>query len=134
LREHPDAVEADLSRHYGIDIRDRWRVVDGRRVLTLRMIAVRLRHMPADSAVGQIARGNEPEWRLEHVLLAHVWQAAAHSKTQHPGLVRATKQASHHQQTSPQRLAAISAGRQRAEARRRRLAAAALDQAVKEGT
>lgn len=70
LREHPDAVEADLSRFYGIDIRDRW-LTDalGRPRLTLRMMVVRLRHLPLDSAVSQCENEGEKPWeRVEHQL------------------------------------------------------------------
>ena len=51
LRDHGDAVEADLSRYHHIDYRDRGRFgPDGRRLLTLRMILVRVRHLPPESA------------------------------------------------------------------------------------
>lgn len=46
LETWPTAVESDLQRFWGIDYRDRWR--GG---LTLRQIAARLSHLPADSAL-----------------------------------------------------------------------------------
>jgi len=119
-------VEADLSRFHGIDIRDRWRFEHGRRVLTLRMIAVRVRHLPADSAVRTLERDGQPAWNLEHVLLAHVWQAAAHSKTPHPALASAAKRVDRARQTSPERRAAMANARQRAAERRRRIEAGEL--------
>lgn len=49
--EGRSAVEADLCRLHGLDLRDYYRRDDdGRRLLTLRQIMVRLRHAPWDSA------------------------------------------------------------------------------------
>jgi hypothetical protein len=51
LSSWPTAVESDLARFWNIDYRDRWRLDDGRRRLTLRQIHARLSHLPADSAL-----------------------------------------------------------------------------------
>lgn len=62
-------MEADLSRFHNIDYRDRWRFdAQGRRRLTLRMIWVRVKHLPTDSAVAQVLRGDDVDWRVEHQL------------------------------------------------------------------
>jgi len=83
LREHGDAVESDLSRYHNIDYRDRWRFdPNGRRKLTLRMIAARVRHLPPDSATA-IASGGAG-WTTGDYLLAHVFQAM--SGEPHPAL------------------------------------------------
>jgi hypothetical protein len=67
-------VEVDLSRYHQIDYRDRWRFdADGARKLTLRMIAVRVKHLPADSATA-IATGGTG-WTLTDHLLADVFHA-----------------------------------------------------------
>jgi hypothetical protein len=69
-------VEVDLSRYHQIDYRDRWRFdSQGRRRLTLRMIAVRVKHLPADSATA-IATGGTG-WTLTDHLLADVYHATA---------------------------------------------------------
>jgi len=75
LRDHPGAVESDLSQYHNIDIRDRW-VFDeyGRRKLTLHMIFVRLWHLPHDSAT-KIALGSNG-WSIGDYLLADNFHAA----------------------------------------------------------
>jgi hypothetical protein len=46
-------LEADLARFYHCDLRDLYRFdADGVRRLTLRMVLVRVKHLPADSALG----------------------------------------------------------------------------------
>lgn len=74
-------MESDLSRYYNIDYRDRWRFnADGTRRLTLRMIYVRLRGLPNDSATAT-AEGSGG-WTLAHHLAAHTFQAMSGEK--HP--------------------------------------------------
>lgn len=103
-------VEADLSFYHHIDYRDRWRFdAVGIRKLTLRMIAVRTRHLPADSATA-IALGGTG-WRLEHYLAAHVFQAMAGEP--HPGLPKESVV------VNPERIKAIQRGRQRVAERQR---------------
>ena len=70
-------MEVDLSRyHNGLDYRDRWRFdSEGRRKLTLRMIAVRVKHLPADSATA-IATGGTG-WTLTDHLIADVFHATS---------------------------------------------------------
>jgi hypothetical protein len=83
LNEHSDAVEADLSRYHGLDYRDRWRFdAEGRRVLTLRMISARVKHLPADSATSHALGGSG--WRVGDYLLAHLFQATCGEP--HPAL------------------------------------------------
>ncbi len=78
--------------------------------------------MPADSAVAAVLRqGAELPWSRTEVLLAHVWQASAHSKEMHPMLkaaIRATPR-----KDAPQRAKAIKAAKARAAERRRAIAA-----------
>lgn len=65
-------MEADLSAHHnGCDLRDYWRRDEhGRRRLTLRQIAVRLRHLPADSATALAELGGTPlPTRLELLVM-----------------------------------------------------------------
>lgn len=80
LREHEGAVEADLQRFYGVDYRDRWKVVDGRRVLTLRRIGVLLRHLPPESALAAVGRKGKPHWTIEAHLLDDLRLATTGSK------------------------------------------------------
>jgi hypothetical protein len=75
LREHADAVEADLSRFHQIDYRDRWRFDEHGRRLTLRMIAVRVRHLPADSATAMALGGSG--WTVGDFLAADQFRALA---------------------------------------------------------
>jgi len=78
LRDHADAVEADLSRFHGIDYRDRWRAhPDGGRRLSLRMIFVRVRHLPHDAATVLAIGGHG--WSLTDFLLADLFHASANA-------------------------------------------------------
>jgi hypothetical protein len=83
IRDHPDALEADLSRyHNGMDLRDYWRTgPDGRRLLTLRQIAARVRYLPPDCATAQALGGSG--WTTADYLLADVFHAQAGRP--HPG-------------------------------------------------
>jgi hypothetical protein len=79
-------IEADFSRYYNIDLRDHWRFdSQGRRILTLRMIKVRLKYLPTNSAF-HLEIGSSG-WQLEHYLMAHIFQATAGQP--HPGLPKA---------------------------------------------
>lgn len=87
MREHPDLVEADLSRYHRLDLRDLARfepvvVADagGRlrrrweRRLTVRMIYVRIRHgLPPESALAIHFNGGKWPWKLGDHLLADLW-------------------------------------------------------------
>jgi hypothetical protein len=111
-------VEADLARWYHVDYRDRWRFDEqGRRRLTLRRICVLVRHLPAESALAVIARDGQPAWELRDVLLATIWQAAAHSQKPHPLLERAAESRT----VSPARARQLDEARRRARSRRRAL-------------
>lgn len=71
LREHEDAVEADLQRYYQIDIADLWR--GG---LTVRRLSVLIQHLPADSAVAAAVTGLPREWNSTTTwLLEYIIQA-----------------------------------------------------------
>lgn len=103
-------MESDLSQHYHIDYRDRWRFgPDGRRLLTLRMIAVRVANLPPDAAC-VIASGGSG-WTRSDFLLAHLYQAFTGEP--HPGLPKASPIA------NPAREKALRAGRARARERQR---------------
>lgn len=85
LREHEDAVEADLSQYHHIDYRDRWRFDEaGTRRLTLRRIVVLLRHLPADSATMRAL--GRPGLRFEHYLLADLFTAM--TGRPHPAILK----------------------------------------------
>jgi len=113
-------VEADLQAVYHLDYRDRWRRDDtGRARLTLRRLAVLVRHLPAESAVGRELHP-DPPWTRQEVLTAHVWQAAAGSKKPHPMLAAAGKAANADRRAAdPDRRRRLAAARARARERRR---------------
>jgi hypothetical protein len=81
LTAHGDAVEADLQRWYGVDVRDLYR--GG---LTYRRLLVLVENLPADSAVAAIvakevqdpqAPEYERQWTIsEHMLAAILDQLA----------------------------------------------------------
>lgn len=63
IREHGDAIEADLAFR-GFDLLDLWR---GR--LTARKVDVLIRGLPPDSATRIALNGRDPLWtRTDHVL------------------------------------------------------------------
>jgi hypothetical protein len=66
-------LEADLLRHYGVDLLDYYR---GR--LSARRIRVLVEHLPRDSSLVRELYGDEGKWGLgEHLLAAAVDQLAA---------------------------------------------------------
>jgi hypothetical protein len=65
LTEHGEAIESDLHRFYGRDLRD---LTTGR--LTWRQLKVLLAGLPADAATRRSIGGPEEDWHLEHHLLA----------------------------------------------------------------
>lgn len=77
------------------------------------MIAVRLAHVPFDSAT-KLALGGTG-WGLEHYLTAHLWHASVGDP--HPWLPGQAKV------VDPNRAKAIRGGKQRAAERRRAIAA-----------
>jgi hypothetical protein len=90
------------------------------------MIYVRVRHLPPESACASIAGGADP-WTREQILLAHVWQAAAHSPKPHPWLAEAMNDARvDRRRADPQRARRLVAARKRANDRRARIAAGEL--------
>jgi len=110
LREHPDAVESDLSRYHNIDYRDRRRFdPDGRRKLTLQMIAVRVRYLPPDSATAR-AEGSSGRTDVE-VLLMDLYGAM--TGEQHPRYPKDSKA------VDPEREKHLRAARIRAHERQR---------------
>lgn len=110
LREHEDAVEADLSHYHHLDYRDRWRFdPDGRLLLTLRMIAVRVKHLPPDCACAVASGGSG--WRIGDYLLAHLFQATTGKA--HPALPKSSPIA------DPERVKKVRAAKARARERQR---------------
>ena len=108
-------MESDLSRYHNIDYRDRWRFdADSVRRLTLRMIQVRLKYLPPDSATA-IAEGGDG-WTRNEYIGAHIYGATAGEK--HPWLPE------HKKQIAPE----MQRARKAALARKR-----ARDQAIAEG-
>jgi len=118
LRDHADACEADLQRFYGIDYRDRWRGT-----LTLRRLAVLIRHLPPESATARALAGG-PVWTLTEHLLDDVRRqvavlAGAKEPDAYPG--RFTVLPSPRDTLARNR--ALADARRRARARRDRIAA-----------
>lgn len=112
-------MEADLQAVYGIDYRDRWRrdPDTGRARLTYRRLAVLVHHLP-DTSATVLALDSQPRWRLEHILLAHIWQAAAQSKKPHP-MLAAAERGRRRAGPSPDRQKRLRAATRRARERRR---------------
>lgn len=66
MDEHAEALEADLLRHYGIDLLD-WH----RGHLSSRRLATLVRYLPRDSALHREVQGEAAEWSMTDYLLAH---------------------------------------------------------------
>ena len=115
-------MEADLSRFHQIDLRDRYRrLPDGSRALTLRMIWVRLFHLPPESALMTSLRDGRVHWTNTDVLLAEVWQATARSKKPHPRMAKDAKRIRRTQAVRPEREAKRRDAIRRERARKHRL-------------
>ncbi|MFQ6200205.1 hypothetical protein, partial [Streptomyces sp. NPDC000405] len=69
---HAEALEADLLRHYGVDLLD-WH----RGTLSSRRLAVLVKHMPRDSAVNRDLHGEAVQWDASTHLLAALVDHAA---------------------------------------------------------
>lgn len=118
LRTNPDVVEADLSRYHHIDYRDRWRFDDqGRRRLTLRMIAARVRHLPPESATAVSLGG--AAWSTTDYLLSDLFHATAGAP--HPSRPKPGRRVD-----SPERLKKKQAALRRRRERQRAIAAGEL--------
>lgn len=115
-------MEADLARFYGIDYRDRWRADEHSRPrLTLRMIAVRIRHIPLESAIARLENdGNAPWTRVEQLLdeLRRHLAVLAGVKKPKPDPGRRVGEVRH----SPKRQRNLAAARARKRERDKRLA------------
>ncbi|MBM0205035.1 hypothetical protein JNW90_19755 [Micromonospora sp. STR1s_5] len=70
IRDHADAVEADLQRYYRIDLADLWR---GR--LTLRRLATLLRYLPVGAATLDTYGDPAAGWTRSDYLLTDVFHA-----------------------------------------------------------
>lgn len=111
-------MEADLSRYYQTDLRDLYRRdADGVRRLTLRMLLVRVKYLPAESA---LAAG----WsRTDHLLdeLRRQTAAAAGVKNPKPHPDRPKSQ-KHRRVDTPARRKAVREFHRRAAARKQAIA------------
>ncbi|WP_280854241.1 hypothetical protein [Streptomyces sp. SAI-041] len=67
MEEHAEALEADLLRHYGVDLLDWHR---GR--LSSRRLRVLVEHLPADSSFARAVHGEQADWTVTDHLLAAV--------------------------------------------------------------
>ncbi|CAM3624598.1 hypothetical protein GCM10009799_05930 [Nocardiopsis rhodophaea] len=105
IRTHPDAVEADLARYYRIELADLWR---GR--LTLRRLAVLVRHLPTDSATYRALGGDG--WTLGNYLQADLVHAMTGQP--HPADPRV-------KQAEDEKRARLAEAQRRAEKRKRDL-------------
>ena len=104
LREHYDAVEADLALHYGIDLADLWA-----RRLSVRRLIVLVEALPSGSAVWAVTNDVPYGWTLTDILVADLFHAM--TGTAHPAR---PKGASSSRSSSPQALqAALLAQRAR---------------------
>jgi hypothetical protein len=65
--EHAEALEADLLRHYGVDLLDWHR---GR--LSSRRLRVLTEHLPPDSSYARAVHGEQADWTVTDHLLAAV--------------------------------------------------------------
>lgn len=118
LREHEEAVEADLARYYHVDYRDRWRRdAAGRRLLTLRMIRARVKYLPPQSAVGQVLK-LDTGFTVGDYLLTDIFKALT-GKT-HPARPKATPQRKVAKTT--RRAGQVAAAKRRKKAREEQIA------------
>lgn len=82
LDARTDAVEATLAE-MGVDYRDRWRFdADGRRLLTLRQVNLRLAYAPYDCALAIAQNDGRRPLSGTELLLMDVFEAITH--TRHP--------------------------------------------------
>ncbi|WP_280301984.1 hypothetical protein [Nocardia neocaledoniensis] len=118
-------MEADLDRFYNRDLRDLWRRDrHGRRLLTLRMVYVRVTQLPRESALALDANNGRTPWSLTDHLIADLWTLQARQgmgkkaprQLDHPRRPKGSPQP-----VTPERAARLQkARRRRAEIRRRR--------------
>lgn len=81
---HPDALEADLQRVYGLDLLDLWR---GK--LSLRKLSVLVTHLPPGSAVWSAETDLDYGWTLTDILLTDLFHALTGET--HPARPKAKK-------------------------------------------
>lgn len=74
LRDHPDAVEHDLSRYHHLDVRGLWATPP---TLTRRQVIVRLRWLPETAAIRIVQRGHD--WTRQDQLLDQIRMQTAAS-------------------------------------------------------
>lgn len=111
-RKAAAALEADLA-HLGIDLCDLWR-----RRLTLRRVAVLVRHLTAhESALITYLNDGVPMLSMNDLLLMQVWEATTGER--HP----ARPEESPAKADDPARLRKMAAARARKRERERRIAA-----------
>jgi len=79
LRTKGDPIEADLRRFHRVDLRDLWRPGGGSSQLTLRLLYVLIRYLPADSALAIADSGGQQPWTLTDHLLADLWEQKANA-------------------------------------------------------
>lgn len=113
-------MESDLSRFHQVRYSDRWRRdSDGRRLLTLREIYVRITDLPGDSRIAKHYNDGRPRWTDEAYLLADL----IHVTTGKPHPARPTPDPSVDRRETPER-ARLRRKRIRERNKRQRLAAA----------
>lgn len=124
LREHADAVEADLQHHYRVDLGDHWRRDGtGRRLLSLRRLRVLIRHLPPSANTSSALVGSAVP-TVEAQLLAQLWELVASlgssegKAPKHPLLESTRSTAGAAKRMAPGRQRALMAARARAAARR----------------
>jgi hypothetical protein len=69
VREHGEAVEADLRQHYGVRLRDLFlRDADGRRRMTWRELRCYVRQLPPDARTRLASGDSDGMWGLQEHL------------------------------------------------------------------
>lgn len=79
LRTKGDPIEADLRRFHRVDLRDLWRPGGGPSQLTLRLLYVLIRHLPADSSLAIDDSGGRLPWSITDHLIADLWEQRANA-------------------------------------------------------
>ena len=128
LDSWPEKVESDLNRFWNLDYRDRWRLnADGRRLLTLRQVYVRMQNLPTDSAVAIALNGGKLHRTGTEIVLMDVWEALTHQR--HPARPMPAEEAKKRDESAEADEKAKAAHRERMEKRKARQAGPGLERA-----
>lgn len=125
LREHGEAVEADLARYYHRDYRDRWRRdAHGHPLLTLRQVMLYVEHLPLEARTVHLLWGGRTPWSRQEQLLDEVRRRLEQlGGVKRPKADPGRKLPATERQESPERQRTLAHARARARERRRRVEA-----------